>query len=257
MSHHTSSLAHASFFFDDIVDALLAPKHRLPLHLSSLTCRYIFWSRPRSPWHDIRLKFGSLRLVTSPACLSTPTQRRVRAMVPINPPVSSPTTGNGSCYTAHKLTSLSSHVRCMYFTHPIPSALINVTRYCIPTRCLPPPQFTESESASARPYAVRFHTRAASHVPSPSPAELPAPTLSCPTNHRRDGNAHTEGPNARSASSASEPPAHRIAPSSSPPPCTSSRTRVLGAAPTTDIPWSACEVDSASPDTPPRCCYHP
>jgi hypothetical protein len=85
MSHHTSSLAHASFFFNDIVDALLAPKHRLPLHLSSFTCRYIFRSRPRSPWHDIRLKVGSLRLVFGLLRLCSQTQRRVRAMVPINP----------------------------------------------------------------------------------------------------------------------------------------------------------------------------
>jgi hypothetical protein len=39
MSHHTSSLAHASFFDDNVVDALLAPKRHPPLHYAALSCR--------------------------------------------------------------------------------------------------------------------------------------------------------------------------------------------------------------------------
>jgi hypothetical protein len=69
--------------------------------------------------------------------------------------------------------------------------------------------------------------------------------------HRPDAHAHIiDGPEC------AFPPTVHVNRASShrtiafPPPCTSSSSRMLGAAPTTDIPWSACEIDSASPDTP-------
>jgi hypothetical protein len=82
MSHHTSSLAHASF--DDVVDALLAPYHwhYLPLHYAALTCCCVVQSNPCLP---SRHPPNHLRLATSPARLCTPRQRRVRTIVLINP----------------------------------------------------------------------------------------------------------------------------------------------------------------------------
>jgi hypothetical protein len=145
---------------------------------TALTCRSVVQPHPRLPSrHPPQHPPLRARLATGPARLCAPTQCRVHAMVPIDPvchlflsplllthlpipwPVSSPTTGlytNGSCYTAHKVTSLSSHVRCMFFTHPITSTLVNVTRYCIPTCCLPRSQFTDSGSASKR--ARTYHS---------------------------------------------------------------------------------------------------
>jgi hypothetical protein len=83
MSHHTSSLVHASFFDDVVVDALLAPKCRLPLHYAALTCRCVVQSNlcppSRHPPNHLRLMTGpgayqpsasSLPFFTSPYIFS-------------------------------------------------------------------------------------------------------------------------------------------------------------------------------------------